>query len=452
MLRTTHHRRWLGALAAALLLLGACSEDEPVYNSGEGNNAQANNSANNDEPANNSVNNDANNDEPANNDANNDEPANNDANNDEPANNDNNDNNDVGPANNDNNDVGPPDLVGAACSSNQDCGFQGICLMEEGFTDGYCLTTCTPLAQEPCPYDNPCVALGDSSLCLDGCTGDEDCRQGYVCNDWLTDSAFCFPGQCRADEDCQEGQGCYRGSCGAQDAATGDACQQAQDCAPGGFCLPSVDEQGQEQFPEGYCTLLNCRSDEECPGEASCVQGEDATVCVQDCEPGQGDCRPGYACTFLGGGFACLPGQCVTDEDCEVGACVEGQCGDPEAGLGDACDRQEDLCAPGHSCILPENDDTRAFAGGYCARLGCEPGTSGQCGDDGVCIPVNGAGVCFQGCQEDGDCREGLYDCRLLSPLLPAELLACLPIICDEDQAPCPEGYSCVDQACQIDP
>ena len=70
--------------------------------------------------------------------------------------------------------------IGSSCTAVQDCagGQDGFCLTN-GFMDGYCSIDCT---NDPnvCGADN-CIPNNGTSLCLDDCTVDADCRAGYIC-------------------------------------------------------------------------------------------------------------------------------------------------------------------------------------------------------------------------------------------------------------------------------
>jgi hypothetical protein len=451
----------LAALLAALVV--GCTEDSPV--SDDANNA-SNNASGNNASANNA---DPNNADPNNSDPNNADPNNADPNNADPnnfnsgANNPNNadpnnaSTNNADPNNADPNNANntPDSLIGAPCAGNADCGFGGLCIPEaEGFTDGYCITACDPGDPLACPGDGVCAALGENDLCVDGCGQDADCRDGYVCATWIIPGeAFCFPGACREDADCGPDEACARGVCGNTLAVTGSACEDSSDCQPGGACIPEepdAEDPDGPRFWGGYCTLIGCAQDADCAGGGRCAFNGELNVCLDPCEQ-PADCREGYACALYDGALTCLPGQCAQDADCEVGQCVNGQCGDPDARLGDACG-PEDPCGPGAVCASPESegDGAEFFYGGYCARLGCDPLASGGCGEEGVCVVVDEEdnGVCLLGCEADADCREGgLYQCRQLVPGGADPTLACLPTFCEAD-GDCPESYACQASAC----
>ncbi|MCP4498404.1 MAG: S8 family serine peptidase [Deltaproteobacteria bacterium] len=80
-----------------------------------------------------------------------------------------------------------PGVVGAQCSTNDECNGD-ICL---GFAGGYCSADCLNTA---CPTDSACF-YGDetetSAYCLATCTSDSDCRvdEGYLCD---ADVGVCF--------------------------------------------------------------------------------------------------------------------------------------------------------------------------------------------------------------------------------------------------------------------
>ena len=85
---------------------------------------------------------------------------------------------------------------------------------------------------------------------------------------------------------------------------TGAACKSSSQCK-GGVCIATDD------YPDGYCTKINCQKN-GCVGEdAVCVEFQDgSTGCVDGCNMHQ-DCREGYSCQAPAGTETdvCLPGE-----------------------------------------------------------------------------------------------------------------------------------------------
>ncbi len=70
-------------------------------------------------------------------------------------------------------------------------------------------------------------------------------------------------------------------------AKVGDDCASNTDCGRTLVCDLAQ--------PEGYCTLLGCRTN-ECPDEGVCVHFADGTAaCMFRCKD-DSDCRDGYTC------------------------------------------------------------------------------------------------------------------------------------------------------------
>jgi hypothetical protein len=74
--------------------------------------------------------------------------------------------------------------VGDACTTDKECGDQGICI-NQGYTPGgYCSQSCVPGKDDTCPSGSTCVSKGaadDVSACFLKCTETADCRTGYQC-------------------------------------------------------------------------------------------------------------------------------------------------------------------------------------------------------------------------------------------------------------------------------
>ncbi len=102
--------------------------------------------------------------------------------------------------------------IGAACATADDCA-SGLCIPAQStatgtaWNGGYCTALCDGGA--PCPASSQCIDYADGSSCAVSCTGDTECRTGYVCN---PEVLACLP-------DCRQGFSC--GSTLACDAATG---------------------------------------------------------------------------------------------------------------------------------------------------------------------------------------------------------------------------------------
>jgi hypothetical protein len=98
------------------------------------------------------------------------------------------------------------------------------------------------------------------STCTYGCTTDDECARGYVC-ECGSPAGQCRPANCATDEDCDDDQVCaryqYDDGCGPE---AGYACTHADD---------------------------ECRSDADC-GDGYCTPGDDHRICLFNiCEVGR---------------------------------------------------------------------------------------------------------------------------------------------------------------------
>lgn len=177
----------------------------------------------------------------------------------------------------------------------------------------------------------------------------------------------------------------------------------------------------------------------------------------------------------------CGNGYLTSDEDCDDGNTVDGDCcsstcqfESPGAGCddGDACSSSDGCdgsgtCLPGSPLIC---DD-----GSYCngmeicdAGAGCQPGTPPSLDDGVACTDdscVEGVGVVHT--PNDGNCSNGLAcdgaetcdaidDCQIGSPLVVDDGVACTndscvepgTIVNDPDDLLCDDGDSCTADAC----
>ena len=102
--------------------------------------------------------------------------------------------------------------AGAACVSNVDCADGNGCYDEStyGIHEGFCGDICD---SDPCGTGDSCIDMGDVNLCLDDCSCNADCRDGYACYPLGEGDGVCW--QSCEFAGCPEGQACNEyGLCG----------------------------------------------------------------------------------------------------------------------------------------------------------------------------------------------------------------------------------------------
>ena len=199
-------------------------------------------------------------------------------------------------------------------------------------------------------------------------------------------------------------------------------------------------------------------------------------------------------CKWNGDNYICKDGDCVCVPQCEGMQCgadgCGGACGECDSGMkcddgqclhvvGASCQDDSDCVGAGDWPICGLEED--GWTGGYCTSL-CESYGAGPCPQGSTCYQPMGVDylVCYDDCNDDGDCRPG-YNCDpAFSVCLPcgADEVAdcdgnCAPLdwlgdgVCDEGQfganlnceahawdlgdccePPCEEGFECVDGEC----
>lgn len=79
--------------------------------------------------------------------------------------------------------------VGDACTVNGDCPNGSIC--DSTVPGGYC--TIPDCRAEQCPGTSVCVTFREEeSYCMQTCSSDEDCREGYTCREAAERPRFCY--------------------------------------------------------------------------------------------------------------------------------------------------------------------------------------------------------------------------------------------------------------------
>lgn len=164
----------------------------------------------------------------------------------------------------------------SGCTSSKACPDDQICKVAAG----QCVSDfCSSESDCPAGQEMPC----ENFTCLAGCTYDADCKLSHACK------GFAF--------------GRYCGKTGSK--PTGGSCFTYTACDGGASC--QFTDQG------GYCTKVGCKSNAECPNEASCIEYPGMTLCAKECSSND-DCRveDGFSCQFktLPNGISttvCLP-------------------------------------------------------------------------------------------------------------------------------------------------
>jgi hypothetical protein len=229
--------------------------------------------------------------------------------------------------------------AGDACTGNQQCEPNGICIDEEffGFPSGYCSKIRCDI--DPCTGDGICASLGlGVPLCAESCQvgsgatpgnpstylgNTQGCRDAYTCF-WsgLPDdpSGACVPGvfndvtDNNIGADCADASQCYspfgQGACGDADLV----------------CSLIGDEPGACQVGFG-CTVFDCAAPgipvDVCGDDGACVVMQGGlSLCVARCSSAE-NCLPGAACADLDGvpetlDTVCLP-LCAGDTECRAG-------------------------------------------------------------------------------------------------------------------------------------
>ena len=249
------------------------------------------------------------------------------------------------------------DEEGEGCLAQSDCG-SGICW------SGVCRTGCVPGAgidangaPEPgaCGEDQACVDAGLAFVCLDGCESAEDCRRELgnrgVCLAFLQGEACVLAGRGAPGSPCRTHLDCASGRCNADLQCTA-RCGQDQRCEAGEACvqlsgqgvclLTGRGDVGEacgtgRQCASGLCLANRCVEQCQPDAEVGCTDG---LVCVKDfgvwscaprCDPNDGGCHEGRACSEADS--ACHPigrlgpgDACVSTADCFSGECSERRC------------------------------------------------------------------------------------------------------------------------------
>lgn len=272
---------------------------------------------------------------------------------------------------------------------------------------------CKPCqSQADCGEGAACAPVAGNKYCLRECTGDGDCKGGYICYQVISPGPkHCLPVSYKclacASDGCESGKCC--------DLVTGDCkncldecarCTYDFECAAGYRCYKKAGS------PTGNC-VAECGQTKTCPdlSRFSCGDnGKGVQVCIpkddqvcQTCPADKPYTLPDGTCVQCLNSTHCLTAGQVcdqtthtcTDQGCAPGSykCADGVC--------------HQCCEDAHCKSLPPP------ATGKCVNYQCE-GAVDPCGNTcadpyPVCGNVGGTWQCVQ-CAKDTDCK--LANCK----------------------------------------
>jgi len=325
-----------------------------------------------------------------------------------------------------------PDVPGCddgnACTGDEICSAQGVCLPGE-------LVTCDPgdvcnVGTGVCGPSDPCSGpadCNDSNPCTtDTCNGEQrcvntivagsgvaGCDDGNACNGVET----CTAGVCvlMTPPVCDDGDPCTTESCDPAEGCVDptpipNCCEAPADCADdGNACTANtcVDRQcGSQDVPQCCLGDAECDDGNACTPGGSCVDNQCTSTPPPDCEDDGDLCTDDFCDPVAGCVHAEIPGCCSSNAECDDGtACTTDTC-DPvfhvcsnvqEDDLCVACDETDVFsCSPMGACAAVE-----------CVAGACAPRQAPDCDDGDDC--TDDSCVAAEGCRnllrsEDPEC------------------------------------------------
>ena len=315
-----------------------------------------------------------------------------------------------------------------------------------------------PVDQTGCSGDNDCDAgnVCEANECVAGCHEDRDCSRSEVCAIERGESVgACEENRsCRMNSECDThiGEVCSNRTC---QVITEVTCRSDDDCAFG-------DRESDDSAISGVCESGTCRignynacsGDEFCSSSSSCVDnGQGSSSCMGDCTV-PSDCDTFETC-IMGAGNVGMCYYNICGEEAELDAqwaqasCGSGECNGSLGGLcnghsdmdgfcltqpasqttvlgiciagegGQVCDIVgENTCNDGEACVMKGINDatsTCAPTGGRAAGAQCNAEAEvSECGHGLLCVQ----GSCLQFCQppEVTACPDGTQ-CTALGQL-----------------------------------
>lgn len=242
---------------------------------------------------------------------------------------------------------------GSGCVDDVQC-VSGVC-DADGFEE---CGTCLALI----PTNGPCDYFG-GDVCVDGPNGEEGycdfdtelCQLRAIGEELTADAAIGT--DCDYEQRCEAGLFCQDGTC-ARWRTVGERCDTYSDsCAPGTFCLESVDDPDQ-----GTCVEVRIEAG---PGEDCGITSTEVVVCDRGAGLYCNDDENGVCAVFAGQvpaeGYCQETIECVEGLECLGGIClgdrlVDGtECGSDGQCQSNNCQQQTEapfgrVCAPAIVC------------------------------------------------------------------------------------------------------
>lgn len=329
------------------------------------------------------------------------------------------------------------------CDDGGGCPAGATCVSGDGGARG-----CVPEPAAPLPAGADCGSAGsrcgeglacsamhpDGPRCAPRCDDTTPCADGS-CPPVGVEPRVCLPPESEAFR-CPfvtclgPDQLCVAGADGVR-RCVGPCAEAGIACPAGGTCTPRDDDGALYCAPDGQGELgASCASGEDaaCDAALACASrgpGDPDAVCTRACDA---DCPQGFACRRPtgGSGAVCMP--------------AEFGVGDESGGPGDSC------ATHGSTDCVPELDCVDGVAGSRvcaspCVDGGCDDGTvcalRGLDGD--YCLPGDAGGGVGTPCPDGEGCADRCTDG-------PAPSRYCTTDC--EPARPCPSGFTCIGGAC----
>jgi hypothetical protein len=214
------------------------------------------------------------------------------------------------------------DCVGVSFCAEQPVGGCGVCVGVEHActTDSDCLPV-GAMVCEPYVETSPCLCNGASNgtRCVPKCPGNA-CDADSQCSA----TGHCLPTPCSQGYTCPSDLACKPGDASADVHGCGTKlCTEGFTCAADQTC-----DQSAPQADVHRCAPAPCSSGYACPTGWRCAAGtgSDAHGCTPiPCSMGA-PCGVNESCDPTRPGRGCVVRNCVRDNDCDCGACVNGSC------------------------------------------------------------------------------------------------------------------------------